>query len=266
MTAQQFFGLGIVTLWHPVVLVESLVIQALYIWIVVGSGRRFFPHSQAASPGQIMRFLAGMWIFYLAFGSPIDYLADHLLFSNYMLQNILEMIAMTPLLLSGLPAWLMEPIVQPIVQTKTYKLVSKPFIRALTFNVVFVVFHLPPVFNQTLLHPGLHVFEHFVFFLIAIFLWMPIVSQTPLVARLRPAAQVVYIFFAGNLLMPLIILLLFTQYPFYSFYLQVPRVFGTTVLGDQQLGLIVMLVGMLIPFFSLGVYAYSRYDNALLYR
>ncbi|PWI57400.1 cytochrome c oxidase assembly protein [Sulfoacidibacillus thermotolerans] len=266
MTAQQFWMLGINLLWHPLVLIESLILATVYFWLVVGSGRHYFAHSQPVTKQQWLSFLAGIGVFYLAFGSPIDYLANHLLFSAYMLQNILEMIVMTPLFLSSIPAWVIEPVAARVVNKPFYQKVSKPFVRALAFNVVFVAFHLPPVFNQTLLHPWLHVVEHFVFFLLAIFLWMPILSPTALIARLRPAAQVVYIFFAGNLLMPLIILLLFTQEPFYRFYLQVPRVFSIPILADQQLGLIIMLVGMLVPFFSLGVYAYSRYDNALLYR
>ncbi len=266
MTAQQFWGIGFVSLWHPNVLLESILIQGVYLWLVRGSGKRFFANAMPASYLQIASFLFGMWIFYLAFGSPIDYLADHLLFSAYMLQNILEMIAMTPFLLLGLPAWLIEPVVAPLIRTRLYKKLVKPVVRALAFNVIFVVFHLPPVFNQTMVHPWLHVLEHCVFFISASFLWMPIVSPTALIQRLRPAAQVVYVFFAGNFLMPLIILLLFTQNVLYEFYLKVPRVFGMSLLGDQQLGLLVMLVGMIIPFFSLGVYAYSRYDNILLYR
>ncbi|MHB1685438.1 MAG: cytochrome c oxidase assembly protein [Bacilli bacterium] len=252
--------------WHPFVLAASAAMAIAYLFLVAGPGRRFFSAATAPPPLRMIRFLIGVCVFYAAFGSPLAHLADHFLFSAYMLQNILEIIVMTPFLLTGLPDWLIRPVLLPLVHWRGYKSIAKPVIRALTFNVVFVLFHLPPVFTETLLHPWFHDVEHIVFFMLAVFLWMPIVSPLPEIQRLRAAAQVVYIFFAGNLLMPLIILLLFTQTPFYPIYLHVPRVLGLSVLADQQLGLLVMLVGMLVPFFGIGVYAYARYDNVSFYQ
>ncbi|MHB1627189.1 MAG: cytochrome c oxidase assembly protein [Bacilli bacterium] len=266
MTGSVLSSAGWASSWHPIVLAVAAALLIAYLMVVAGPGRKWFRGAGSASPAQAARFALAVCVFYAAFGSPVAYLADHFLFSAYMLQNILEIIVMTPLLLTGIPAWLLRPALLPVTRWRGYSSMGKPVVRALTFNAVFVFFHLPPVFAETLAHPWFHAVEHLVFFALAVFLWMPIVSPLPEIRRLRAAAQIVYIFFAGNLLMPLIILLLFAQTPFYPFYLHVPRALGLSVLADQQLGLVVMLVGMLVPFFGVGVYAYAHYDNASFYQ
>ncbi len=256
--------LSFATLWQPSIIAQAVIVQVLYLLVVYRFGKRVFRGYRPVEPARVVSFLAGMWVFYFAFGSPFDYVADHLLFSVHMVQHLCEILLMVPLLMYGVPPWLLEPLVAG-ERGQAARRVFHPIVNIAVFNVIFFGFHLPVLYDLALRSEAFHFFEHAMFFVGGLFLWMPVFSPVEAIPRLDPGPQVLYMFFAGNLAMPLEIILVFAQRPFYPFYNHVPRLFGLSPLADQQLGFAIMAVAMFAAFFAVAVRAYVRYDNVALY-
>lgn len=256
--------LSFAVLWQPAIMAQSVIVQALYLLVVSRFGRRVFLGYRRVEPARAASFLAGMWVFYLAFGSPFDYVSDHMLFSAHMVQHLAEILLMVPLLMYGAPPWLLEPLFAK-GRGKVARRIFHPIVNVVVFNAIFFGFHLPVLYNLALRNETFHFFEHVMFFVGSVFLWMPVFSPAEAIPRLDPGPQVLYMFFAGNLAMPLEIILLFAQRPFYSYHAHAERMFGLSPLADQQLGFAIMAVAMFAAFFAVAVRAYVRYDNVALY-
>ena len=62
--------------------------------------------------------------------------------------------------------------------------------------------------------------------------------------------------------MPINVFLLIAQKPWYNAYELMPRLFSLTWLGDQQLGGILMLVGMIAIYGTMAIKAFWSFEGA----
>ena len=65
---------------------------------------------EAPAPAQVVWFMAGLGVIFVALLSPLDGLGDDYLFSAHMLQHFLIAFVAPPLLLLGTPGWLVRPL------------------------------------------------------------------------------------------------------------------------------------------------------------
>jgi putative membrane protein len=245
-------------LWQPTVLSVAILIQIIYMVLVHGRvANRLFGERHLTSSRQTISFLVGCWLMYFSFAGPLDYLSDNYLFSAHMVQHMLEIIVMTPLILKGLPLRAYHFLWN---SPKTRWLIRRwahPLVAGGVFNVVLSLFHTPPLYGLALISDTFHFFEHSVFFVIAAFMWAPLLIESPRLPRLKPGQRLLYLLYNYNLMMPIVVLLFISRHPWYPFYVHAPRLFSwLSPLGDMQLGALIMAFFMAG---ALGVFALKEY-------
>ena len=226
--------------WEPSIVIGTVVIIALYLYAIGPLRKRYYP-TETVKTGQTVAFFLGMAIMFLALVSPLDELGDSYLFSAHMVQHLCITIVGPPLLLIGIPAWLVAPLLRnrgifPIAKFFTY-----PAIAFFLFNADFWLWHAPPLYNATLENQSIHILEHLTFIIFAILNWWPIFSPSEKLPRLSLGGQILYLFLSG---MPVVALgagLTFFP-PLYAPYLSAPRIWGLSAATDQQLGGLIMWI------------------------
>jgi putative membrane protein len=239
--------------WHPHPDVWLLValLEGGYLWALsrLRPVPREVPGSDAlaepaASRRQIVTFTLGVAAIWIASDWPVHDLAERYLLSVHMIQHMLISLVAPPLLLIGLPSWLLRRIVSPRPINWLVRTLARPLLALIIFNTVIAVTHAPPVAQTMLEHHPWHFVGHAALFCSAALMWWPVVSPLPEMPTLSYPGRMVYLFLQS--LLPTIpaSFLTFGTTPLYPFYAHVPRIWGISVMTDQLIaGLIMKLVG-----------------------
>lgn len=227
----------------PAILLELVVLQAAYL-LAVGPWRHRFRKSRPVATWKIVAFSQGVLLMAIALASPLDTISDYDLFSAHMLQHLLLILGVAPLLLVGLPDWLLESVLRSLGLLPVARFLLKPVPAFLLFNVVFSLSHIPSIYDLTLASKPLHDAEHLLYVFTAIVMWMPVLSPAPrLLPRYPPLAQVLYLFFQTIPAGVTGALISQAPAPFYTPYILAPRITALSPMEDQQLGGLLMWVG-----------------------
>jgi putative membrane protein len=231
---QQF---SLWALWSPEYAVVTLLLAIVYL-ALIGPFRNRFSDAKPVGPGQKTLFFAGLSLFYLGMGSPIS-LLGHMLFSAHMLQQALLYLAMPPLLIIGIPAWILRSLLKRV--NPKFSLITHPLITVLLFNVLFSFYHVPLIFDAVVSNYTVHIVYHAVLFITAFLMWWPIMCPLPEFNRLSELQKLGYMFANGVLLTPACALIIFADHLLYNSYINSPQVFAFLApLDDQQLGGVIM--------------------------
>jgi putative membrane protein len=233
-----------VTYTPPASVVAGLVaLQVVYI-LCVGAYRDRFAGSLAVPRWRQLSFTAGVLVMFVALATPLDTLADTYLFTAHMLQHLLLTLAAAPLLLLGLPGWLVRPLLSATRLTGFVHWARHPLVAFFGFNLIFALAHVPSFYELTLASEPLHAAEHLVFVGTAMLMWIPVLSPVPdIAAPYPPLGQVLYLFLQTVPASLLGALLSATSSPYYPTYVLAPRIVSLSALEDQQLGGLLMWVG-----------------------
>jgi putative membrane protein len=209
----------------------------------IGSLRERKGWGPEVKPWRQVSFYGGLAVLAFALLSPLDKLGDVYLFSAHMVQHMLLVMVVPPLLLMGTPDWLLRPVLKlpgvlPVARWLTF-----PVVAFLIFNADFWIWHLPPLYDATLTNPTLHIVEHITFLVTATINWFPVASPVPdELPRLPRLMQVLYLFLNCQPMVALGALITFAPQAVYVPYLIAPRIFGLSVITDQQLGGLIMWI------------------------
>lgn len=230
------------TAWNlaPSLIIGATLVIGLYFYALGPYHTRFYPDIPVKR-GQTIAFVCGVLIMFLALVSPLDTLGDDYLFSAHMVQHLCLTTFAPPLLLLGIPEWMLERLLNKRILFLMLKGLTWAPVAFFLYNADFFLWHAPPLYNATLENDTIHVFEHLTFIVFGILSWWPLLSPTRKLPRLGLGGQVLYIFFNG---MPAVLLgagLTFMP-PLYAPYLAAPRVWGLSPIVDQQLGGLIMWV------------------------
>ncbi len=230
---------------HWDILAQLLLLQGAYL-LAIGPLRRRFVYVELVKPQrrQTALFTLGVFVIFLAEGTPIHEVSEQFLFSAHMVQHLLLTTLAVPLLLLGTPAWLVRPLLGHPLLAWMLRWATRPVIAIVLFNGTLAVWHLPQLYDWTLWDHNAHVLEHVMFMLGAVFLWWPILSPLPEVPRLSYPLQMLYLFVQS--LVPAVIasVITFSDRVLYPTYNAAPRITYLTPLADQQMaGLIMKTVG-----------------------
>jgi putative membrane protein len=197
---------------------------------------------------RVAAFDAGTVIFALALVSPLDTISDDYLFSAHMIQHMLIALVAPPLWLLGTPGWLLEPLFHRPAVARVARLLTNPIVAFALFNGDLWLWHIPPLYDATLQSEAVHVFEHLTFVGTAVLFWWAVLSPVRAVPRIAPGFGVLYLFIACQPMVALGALLTFASVPLYQPYVDAPRLWGSTPLGDQQLGGLIMWLPSTAPY------------------
>jgi putative membrane protein len=239
-------------LWHPELMVATVMLAVAYLE-VVGPLRSRFAGAQPVPWSDRAAFLGALLAVYAAQGSPLELLGNVYLFSAHMLQLVLLVFVAPPLLLRGLPPWLLRPVARhlPVLRWLTHP------VRALAlFIVVFSVYLIPPLTEAALGSGPLYFLEHLITLVLALGMWWPLLSRVPEAPPLPEPAQLLYAFLIELGMTAAFALVTFAGVPLYPTFAHAPRVLPIPPLMDQQAGGIIMRLGSL---FSFGALLASRF-------
>lgn len=230
------------TEWNlaPSLIIGTVLVIGLYMYALGPYRTRFYPDIPVKCSQTIM-FISGVLIMFLALVSPLDTLGDDYLFSAHMVQHLCLTTFAPPLLLLGIPEWMLERVLSKRMLFLLLKSLTWAPLAFFLYNADFLLWHVPTLYNATLENENIHVFEHLTFIIFGILSWWPLLSPMRRLPRLSLGGQVLYIFFNG---MPAVLLgagLTFMP-PLYAPYLTAPRVWGLSPAVDQQLGGLIMWV------------------------
>lgn len=239
------FGAEVPLNWTPepsiilgVLLVTGAYLGAITVW------RDRFPGAAPVPRGRVVAFLLGMFTVLLALITPIADLSDYYLFSAHMVEHLLVTLIMPPLVLIGLPGWIIRPLFRrwPVL-LRFGRLLTNPLIAFAVFNAIFIGYHLPRFYDISLASQYAHAAFHVVFMVTALLTWWPLLSPLEELPPLPPPLQMVYLFAQTLPSQVLGALLTFTGRPLYDWYITAPRVWADlTPQADQQLGGLIMWV------------------------
>jgi putative membrane protein len=229
---------------HPDVWLLVGLFAAGYAIAIVRLGPRWAVPGQAVvTRFQITCWSLGVLAMWVASDYPIHDIAERYNYSVHMVQHLMFSMLCAPLLLLGMPAWLLRGLLRPPALFRLVRALAR-FVPALViFNVVLVVTHWPVMVNASL-HSGLvHFSLHSVLFVSSLVVWLPIVSPLPEIPRLVPVVRMLYLFAWSVVPTVPASFLTFGSKPLYSFYEHVPHLYGLSTLQDQQLAGLIMKIG-----------------------
>jgi putative membrane protein len=218
---------------HPSVVIGLVLLGGLYAFL----GGLKAPRRHVAS------FAAALLVLFVALNGPLHNLSDVYLFSAHMAQHLLLTLVFPPLLLYGLPAWVVRPILAPPWVTALARVATRPVVAAATFTAPIVLWHVPLFYEAALRHHGLHIAQHLVFLATAVLMWWPILSPVPELPRIPYPGQMLYLFLLGLPMSLTGALITLSDSVLYPFYAEAPRVWKhMDALSDQQIGGLLMWV------------------------
>jgi putative membrane protein len=228
----------------PLSVVVGLIgLQTLYL-VCIGPYRNRFGGSRRVPVLKRVAFTSGVGVMLLALATPLDTVGDTYLFTAHMIQHLLLTLVAAPLLLAGMPSWLMRHLLRATHLTGFVRWARHPLVAFFGFNLVFSLAHLPRFFELTLTNEPLHATEHLVFLGTAMLMWMPVVSPVPEIAPPYPGlGQVLYLFLQTVPASLVGALLSTTTSAYYPTYVLAPRITSLSALEDQQWGGLIMWVG-----------------------
>jgi cytochrome c oxidase assembly factor CtaG len=227
--------------WQPSLLLGTIAVLGLYLY-AVGPLRRRFRLGPAVPFAQAFAFFLGVDVIFLALFSPLDDVGDSYLFSAHMVQHLLLSLFAPPLIIIGIPVWLVQPLLCRRVTFTIGKWLTHPVFTSVIFTANLWIWHAPPIYDATLVSLPLHILSHLLYIGTGLLFWWPILGPSiegwP---RLSLGGKLAYIFFSD---MPMVLLgagLTFTP-PLYMPYQRAPRIFGMPPDVDQQLGGLIMWI------------------------
>lgn len=212
----------------------------LRLWRRAGLGR-------GISLWQVAAYLAGWLTLAGALVSPLHWFGERL-FTLHMMEHEILMAISAPLLVLArpggafawaLPAGLRRPVWR-LGQARPlgwgWVLLTTPLVATILHGLAIWVWHVPPLFEATVQHVGIHRLQHLSFLLSALLFWWALIRRCePGPAALHVAVTMMHTGLLGALL---------TFAPHVLYDVQTARaiLWGLTPLEDQQLAGLVMWV------------------------
>jgi cytochrome c oxidase assembly factor CtaG len=249
--------------FSPSVILGVAALCGAYLY-ATGPLRRRYGWGAPVSRGQTAAFFGGTAVMAFALLSPLDRIGDGYLFGVHMIQHMLLVMVAPPLWLLGTPGWLLRAALRRRAALRVGRFLTHPAIAFALFNVNFWLWHAPGLYDATLSNEWLHAFEHLTFLATAVLNWFPILSPAPEeLPRLSLPGQIIYLFVSCQ---PMVLLgagLTFLRAPLYAPYVAVPRIFGVSALGDQQVGgLIMWLPGNAVYLLAISIVFYHWLEGS----
>lgn len=226
---------------HPSVVIGVAALAMLYGW-GIRSARRRFSLGPPAAWWQPLCFGAGLAVMLVSLNGPIHDLSDNYLFSVHMAQHLLLTMVLPPLLIAGIPGWLVEPVLRRPVLRSLARFLTHPVVAGVLFSLVLLFWHTVDAYDLMMRNHNVHVATHLTFMVTAVLLWWPVMSPAPSLPRLGPGTGMLYLFLVQLPMQLLGAIITFADSPLYTWYQAAPRTWGLSPLDDQKLGGLLMWV------------------------
>src|SRR4030095_16428968 len=244
------------TAWNadPGVVIGLVALGAVYAGAMLR--RRRLEPGAPVGPDKVAAFAGALVVLFVALTGPVHDLSDYYLFSAHMVQHMLLAFAMPPLLLHGVPGWMLRPLLRDPRLRALGRRLTRPSGAFACFTLVLVAWHLPPLYNLAMEQHPVHIVEHLMIMAASVILWWPLLSPLGELPRAPYPVQMLYIFVVG---LPMVVVAIFISMAdgiLYPYYAAAPRIWATLPPRvDQHLGgLIMWIPGGLAVLIALSVF------------
>ena len=220
---------------HPSTLIGVGLLVALYVWRARRGPERLEPW-RATCFGLAMAVIVG------SLNGPIHDLSDYYLFTIHMVQHLLLTLVMPPLLLAGIPGWMLQPLFQRRPVLRTARVLTHPVVAGGLLSATMIVWHTVPFYDMMMRSHDVHIATHILFMVTAVIMWWPVMSPSPELPPLNYGLRMLYLFLVGIPMQAVAAIITFADRPLYSWYVDAPRTWGLSALDDQKLGALLMWV------------------------
>lgn len=244
----------------PPVMVGLVAAAGLYLWATSAKERSRYPNSAPPSKWQFTSFFLGLLAFAVALLTPLEPLSDSFLFSAHMVQHILISVVGPPLILLGVPRWLYEVIAAGAGRAwKVWLFITGPILGFLLFHGAFSFVHFPEFYNAALRNENIHILEHVLIWTTAFIGWWCVLAPTRELGALPRPMKGLYLL-AGTVPGQIVgAIITFADGVIYDEYLHANRVWGLSPMADQQIGGLLMWVGVGTFFFVAAMVVFVRW-------
>lgn len=229
---------------HPEVWALVALLLVGYFYALRRWGPEHAPVGRPRATGrQKLWWVLGVAAVWVASDWPLDTLADQYLFAAHMVQHMIYAFVAAPLLLMGLPAWLVRiPLRRPGIR-RVARVITRPWFGLAYFNFMIVFIHWPPVVDLQITSEPFHLFIHALILTAGLVMWWPVIDPVPELSRLSDPAKMLYLFLQSVVPTIPASFLTFGHHPLYSVYEHFPRFFGISVIDDQMMSGLIMKLG-----------------------
>ncbi len=239
--------------WDPAVLLFLAALCAGY-FAGIGPLRQAYQPGEQATHRQITCFVTAIALIFLTLLSPLDTLGNRYLFSAHITQAFILTTVVPPLLLVGLPDWLLNPLFHWPPLRRRVRGAGFLFLASFLFNATFMLWLIPGLYDAAVQSALLHDFQSLTFFMTGVLNWWPLITPLRDGPRWSHPIQLLYLFLDGIPLGILCVLLFFIEHPPYTVYAHAPQLWGISPLADFQLGSIILYVpGLFIDMVVLSI-------------
>ncbi len=233
---------------EPVLLGLIVTISVAY-YLAVGPLRKRIAPDQPYPTRHALVFGFGLLLLFLNEGSPLHDLAERYLLSAHMVQHLALSYLIAPLLLAGVPGWLLRAAFANRTMLPTMRVLLSPLMTFVAFSLVMAVYHLPAVYDRALVSTSLHHGVHIVILVASLMVWWPIMSPVTELPRPPHIVRMAYLFLLPVAQLPIFAGITFAPEPLYQVYAHMPtRALGLSVMEDQAIGGVIMKVAGVIAF------------------
>jgi cytochrome c oxidase assembly factor CtaG len=187
-------------------------------------------------------FLASLLVVLVALVSPLDALAEQLLFTH-MVQHMLLLDLAPILAILGLTKVMLRPVTRSVheLERRAGPLAHPAFAVALYVAVIWA-WHVPAAYDLAVRHSAVHVLEHLTFALAGSLYWWHLLSPVRARLRLDGLGPVAYMGATKVLAGALGMGLAFAPSALYPYYVDHARVWGISAIDDQAMAGLIMAV------------------------
>lgn len=236
-------GLLLTWSWSPGAVMFLLLLCLLYLWRLWQARWRL--EEQPISVYRVAAFFAGIIIVALLVLSPINTIARTQLLSVHFAQVVILTSICAPLVLAGCPAIVLRPLVEVPIVRNIMRFLTFPLVASLMFNGVFLLWHVPKLYNASLIDASLYQTMVLCIFCTSLLNWWPLIGSLTELRKISYPIQIFYAFFDGQPVDIFALVLVFSGVPFYSHYALPPQL-GLSRFADQAIGGALLLIPGLI--------------------
>jgi len=222
---------------HPSTVVGLAALAAIYLWRASHANPE-----QTLSGARKLSFFAALFVIFASLNGPLHDLSDDYLFSAHMVQHLLLTLAMPPLLIAGIPGWMLRPLLRNRAVSAIARRITKPIVCFSIFNIVIAAWHVPALYNLAMANHNVHIFEHLMFMAAAVLMWWPLMSPLPELPRLAYPGQMLYCFLMSVPMSIVAVYITMADQVLYPAYASAPRISPLSPMDDQMLGGLIMWV------------------------
>jgi putative membrane protein len=238
-------------------LVALLILAATYVSASLKLG-------QSPTVRQVLTFVLALLTILVAITGPLDELTRDRSFAVYIFQQMLLVFVVPPLLLFGLPGWMVRPLMLNRFVEPIARVITRPLFAFLLFAAVFTLIHYPMVCDRVCHVNPFYGDLHALLLLTGCLLWWPLLSPLPEYPRMTYPMQIMYLFLLMIPMTAVAAPITLAGSVLYVFYMGGTHPLGLTPMADQVLGGLIMWVGQgvyIMFVFTAIFYRWSRWDD-----